>query len=179
MSKKAFTLIEIVVSIVLVSILYMFAMNSFPKKNQKRDDKSISLETLKEDLLKFDFKRSITLKCIEDDLSCFVFLDGSKEPLEKKIPPFLSAKPTVYKYNRAREKVEFPDLELGDIDYYHIVFEYHCKKNAICDEYIVQNSENEKVYIFSNLQKKPVQLKYLNDVDQYFEDKIQEVKDAF
>jgi len=63
------------------------------------------------------------------------------------------------------------------MDYYNIVFEFHCKKNKICDEYIVH--ADDAITIFSNLQKKPVKLKYLNDVDQYFEDKIQEVKDAF
>ena len=179
-SKKSFTLFEIIISIILISIIYTIAINNFSSKEYKSIDK-ITLENLKEELLKYgkenSIENSITIKCIADDLSCFIFLDNNKIPEKEKLEPFLKQQPEVYKYNKNQEKIEFMDLELEQLQRYEIIFQYSCKKNSKCDEFIVQT--DELTYIFNTINKKPDTIKYLNDIDEYFDSRIEEVKDAF
>jgi len=49
--------------------------------------------------------------------------------------------------------------------------------NQKCSELIVELED--LVYIFNDIKNKPETIKYINDIDIYFEDKIQEVRDAF
>jgi hypothetical protein len=171
--KKAFTLFEIVISIILVSIVYMFAINSFKKQDIVSD--SITLNNLKQKLLQSDFEESILIKCIEDDFTCFIYLDEQIQ--EKRTNPIFESKPTVYSYDRDYERVEFKRLELENLDSYDIVFEYECKKNKKCSELIVETDKD--VYIYNALDRNPTKIDYINDVRDYFDEKINEVRDAF
>ena len=178
--KKTFTLFEIIISIILVSIIYSFAINSFStKKKIKSDD--VTIFNLKEKLLKYgkenEMGDNITIKCIRDDFSCYLFIDDDKIPLEDKIKPFFLDTPTIYKYNKELEKIDFLDLELEQLERYEVIFKYSCKKNKKCSEFIVE-TEN-MIYIFNDIKKKPDTIKYISDIDDYFELKVEEVKDAF
>lgn len=174
MLKKSFTLFELIISILLISIVYIFAINSFPKFVENKNTDT-SIENLKEDLFSFEFEDTVSIKCIEDDLQCFVFLDDVIQ--KQKLNAFFDTNPTVYEYNNKLNIVEFEPLELEQLQSYNIVFEFTCKKNGKCDEYIIET--DNKVYIFSNLNNKVDTIKYISDIDQYFDKKIQEVKDAF
>ena len=179
-SRKSFTLIEIIIGIILISIIYTIVINSYSSKTKNSTD-TITLENLKEKIQNLgeenSMNDSITIKCIADDLSCFVFLDDSLQPLEEKIKPFLKQQPTVYNYNKNQEKIEFLDLELEQLQRYEVVFQYSCKKNRKCDEFIVETED--LTYIYNNIKKKPDTIKYINDISEYFDTKIEEVKDAF
>ncbi len=176
MTQKSFTLFEIIISIILITIIYIFAINSFSNSVAKRAG-DITLENLKEKLLKFDFQNQISVKCIEDDFSCFIFIDGQKEPIEEKIEKLFLEKPTIYHYDKDLERVEFPDLELEQLQRYEVVFEYSCKKNNRCSELVVENQD--EIYLFNDIYTKPIKLKYLSDVEDLIEKNIQEVRDAF
>ena len=177
MSKnKAFTLFEIIIVIILVSIIYTFAINSFSKNKPKHPD-GITLSNLKEKLLEFEFDEDITIQCLADDFSCFVFLDDDLEPQEEKIKDLFKNKPTIYSYSKELERLEFLDLELEQLQRYEIIFKYNCKKNKKCSELIVET--DNLVYIFNDIKNKPKTIKYISDIDSFFDNKIQEVKDAF
>jgi len=57
------------------------------------------------------------------------------------------------------------------------VFEYTCNSNRKCTESII--SMNDKLYILNDLKIKPTIIKNKEDVVDYFQDKIYEVRDAF
>ena len=57
------------------------------------------------------------------------------------------------------------------------MFEYTCNSNRKCTESII--SMNDKLYILNDLKIKPTIIKNKEDVVDYFQDKIYEVRDAF
>jgi hypothetical protein len=172
--KKAFTLFELIIAVILVSLLYYFAIDSFSQKNFK-EKKNITLTNLKQTLLQYDFNDNITIQCIEDDFSCFVFIDDILQ--KEKINPLFKEVPTIYNYAKDLTRVDFNELELEQLDTYNIVFKYSCKKDKKCSEYIVELPN--KVYIFNDIYTKPTTINYISDINDYFDNKIQEVKDAF
>ncbi|MEA3513313.1 MAG: prepilin-type N-terminal cleavage/methylation domain-containing protein [Campylobacterota bacterium] len=177
MKQKAFTLFEIIITIILISIFYLFAINSF-SNSSKIDGDVITLNNLKQELLKVDFEEEINIQCNNQDLSCLVFVDGVlDEDEEGKIENLFLKEPIVYKYNKNLEDIEFQDLELEQLERQNIVFKYSCKKNRKCDEMIVQTED--KVYVFNDIHNKPITLNYIDEVSDFFDDKIGEIKDAF
>jgi prepilin-type N-terminal cleavage/methylation domain-containing protein len=172
--KKAFTLFEIMITIILISILYIFAINNF-SKGLSFGQNNINFENLKTKLISYEFDDKITIKCIEDDFSCFVFVDDQIQ--DSKIKPFFKDIPTIYNYSKDLERIELLDLELEQLQNYNVVFEYSCTKEQRCDEMIVEMPN--KIYIFNDIHKGPIVVQNLSDVDEYFESKIREVKDAF
>lgn len=174
MIKKAFTLFEIVIVVILISVFYLFAISSF-SNNSTLTQQKVQLLNLKEELLKKGFEEKITIKCIADEYSCFVFIDGEKQ--DEMLDPLFEKKPIIYKYEKNPESIEFSDYEAEQLDRYEIVFEFSCKKNKKCDEYIIE-TEN-MVYAIHNLALKPHTFEYMNDINEMFEAKIREVRDAF
>lgn len=177
MSKKrgAFTLFEIMIVIIITIVLYSFAINSFTKKSNSLDSK-VTLLNLKKILLKYDFDNIITIQCRSEDLNCMVFVDGTLQK-DIKISNLFNDIPTIYKYNKELDKIEYPDLNLEDMGSYQIVFKYSCRADRKCDEFIVEDTN--KIYIFNDINMKPIVYNYISDVDDYFDSKIEEVKDAF
>lgn len=172
-NKKSFTLFEVLIAIFLISLLYIFAINSFQKTVTKQDE--ITLKNVKQFLLKQEFKNDVVLKCTQEDIGCFLFIDG--ELHNETIPLYFSSAPTVYEYSSKLDRIEFIDLELVQLQRYEIVFEYSCNKQQKCREMIVETEQN--VLIFNNFYKEPKVIEYISDIDSYFENKVQEVKDAF
>ena len=172
--KKAFTLFEIIIAIILISLLYYFAIDSFDKKQLLVQDK-ITLFNLKSTLLKYEFDNDIEVKCIDDRFDCFLFIDGAIQ--QKKLPSFFDKKPIIYKYQKDLEQIEYLTLELEALEKYDIIFDYKCIKSGKCTESIVETEE--KVYIFNDLYNKPDIIDTISDINQYFTKKEEEVKDAF
>lgn len=171
--KKSFTLFEIIIVIILISVLYTFAIGSFTSKS-KKNLHTITLMNLKTELLKFEYEKTIEIQCVEDDLSCFVFSDGVKQ--DDKISNLFHEQPIVYKYNQNQDKIEYTPLELEEMERYNIVFKYSCDNYGKCSEFIVEDGDD--IYIFNDIKLKPIKYKYLGDIDDYFNKKIEEVKDA-
>ncbi|MEA3354788.1 MAG: hypothetical protein U9Q33_13330 [Campylobacterota bacterium] len=174
MFKRSFTLFEIIISIILISLVYYFAVSSFTNNTFRKKD-NINLLNLKEELLKYEYNDNITVKCVDDTFDCFIFKDGVVE--DTKIVSLFKEKPTVYTYRQNYETVEFPYLELEQLQRYDVVFQYSCKSNNRCSEYIVQT--DDLVYVMNNIYKEALTFKYLNEVDDFFIQNIEKVKDAF
>jgi hypothetical protein len=173
-NKPAFTLFELVIVVVLVGIIYYFAISNI-NFNKTNLDK-ISLTNLKQTLLKYDFDDKIELKCTDDGAKCMIFVDGILQT--DMIENLFKTAPEVYKYSKNLEQIEYKDIELEQLQRYEICFEYHINKRGDSSQMIVNLGE-DGVYIFDNIHDKPTYIKYLSDVPLYFDDKIAEVKDAF
>ena len=154
----------------------MFAINSF-STSSKININGITLKNLKSKLLQYEFENKITIKCIKDDLSCFVFLDDDILPQEDKIMNLFKKEPNIYSYKQDSERLEFVDLELEQLQRYEVFLELNCKKNQKCSEFVLELPN--KVMIFNNIYSKPIELKYLSDVEDLIQNNVQEVKDAF
>ncbi len=174
MSKlKGFTLFEIIISLILISILYLFAINKFNLTS--KDINKLNLSNLKEELISYGYDSSISIKCIKKDYSCFVFIDGELQ--ENKITGLFFKEPIVYKYNERLEQIEYEPLELEKLEREDIIFEYSCNEEKKCTELIAFVGDNG--YIFNDIYLKPIKVRSIGEVEDYFLDKIEEVKDAF
>lgn len=174
--KKGFTLIELVIVILIISIVYLliFSNNSFNIKNQ---EEKITLYNLKDFLLKnFDFEKELSFLCIEKDFSCYVKTDG-KIVEDFKINHFFIKIPDIYEYNIEERRVNFKDLRIENFDY-KVVFELKINSDYKTNEFILDTLEN-KVYVFNSIFTRPKLYETLNESFEAFNLSQIEVKDAF
>jgi prepilin-type N-terminal cleavage/methylation domain-containing protein len=172
--KRAFTLVEIVIVVIIISIVYYFSISNFNVKLSKPQD-NLSLINLKNHLLKYEFQDNITIKCVDNGKLCYILIDGAIT--KHQIKDLFKIRPEVYSYNKQLDMLEFADLEMEKLESFEVCFEYSIDKYLKSSDIIVQT--NDKVYIFNSIHNKPIVLDYLSDVDVYFDDKQQELKDAF
>jgi len=170
---NAFTLFELLIVISLISVFYFFVVSNINIKKQTYDN--LKLETLKTFMLSQDFEENAVLKCIEDGKKCLLFTDNKQTDIV--VEDLFESRPEVYKYSDALDRIFFQDLELEELETYEVCFEYKVNRDGKSDEMIVDTGDN--VFIFNAIKNKAEVIKYLNDIPNYFDEKIQEVKDAF
>lgn len=96
--KKAFSLIELMIVIVIIGVVYTLAIGNFQKIGE--ESSRVTLETLKEYLQKFPHDESVKFLCLDACSGCDVFVDGEKQTeLEGKFDKFLDKSVKVYRYN--------------------------------------------------------------------------------
>lgn len=167
--KRAFTLIELILVILLTSSVYviMFSSSSFFVKNPK--DKFL-LENTKEFLMNnYEFENKISLVCIEDKFTCFVSIDEQINTKTKIENVFVNI-PEVYEYNKHRVQARFKSVRIDDIEY-DVIFRFEINKDFKIKEYILDTLEN-KVYVFNSIFQKAKVLGSVNEAFETFEKKI-------
>lgn len=174
--KKAFTLIELIIVIVLISTTYflVFSNNSF---SVKKNEKILDLFNLKEYLLNnFEFEKELSFLCIEDDFSCYVKKDGI---LDKnfKVTNFFKTKPDIYEYNSDERKVEFEELRVDNVNH-NVIFELKINSDYKTNEFITDTLDSE-IFVFNSIFTKPKIYKSLNESFEVFNINKTKVKDAF
>jgi len=173
-TKKGFTLIEIIIVIILISVIYYLTFANFNTTQAKVD--KINLFNLKQTLKKMNFNDKVSLKCIDNEkVECFFVVDGTIQ--NERFTGLFDKCPTVYEYSRHQKVIYFDDVELERLETLPICFEYELKKSGQGSQMFVETENN--VYIYDNILDKPTKIDYINDVSVYFDDKISEVKDAF
>ena len=91
--KKAFSLIELMIVIVIMGVIYTLSVTSF---NQKSEELSkVTLLNLKEFMQNQKYEKNVKLLCLDDCKSCDVYVDGVKS---KTIEDFLDESVRVYRY---------------------------------------------------------------------------------
>jgi len=163
---RSITLIEILVSITLISVLYMFVMNNQSKIINKHNTNPISLDNLYQFLINFDYSHTISLKCIDDkDYSCFVFADGHK--ISKKFKLFDSL-PTIYVNDSLATKKYFDNLEIDDIST-EIVFDFTIDRYKKYQSFIL--SYKDKFYLYNPIYLYPKKYDLLSIITDENEEK--------
>ena len=174
--KKSFTLIELIIVIILISTIY-FVSFSNSMFFVKKDSTNINLGNIKEYLLEnFDFENEVSIKCIEEDFQCFIFVDSVLQE-DIKINKLLANVPEIYEFNKNENRIFFKSKRINDIEY-DIIFEIIINNDFISNEFILDTLDN-KVYVFNSLFRKVEIYESLNEVFDNFSKKEEEVKDAF
>ncbi len=149
-------------------------LSNFSMKQKNKD--FVTLSNLKQSLLKFDFKDKISLKCVDDEnVDCLVIIDDNIQ--NEKISKLFKSCPDVYEYSKDQTRMEFDDLELEQLLRLEICFEFEVNKNGYSSQMIVDT--HDEVFIYDNISQKPKKIKYINDIGLYFDEKNDEVKNAF
>lgn len=174
--KKSFTLIELIIVIILISVSYYLIFSNSNFKIQDRS-KMISIVNIKAYMLKnFPYEDTLSLLCIEDDLSCYIRIDGKIDE-ELKIENLFKIKPDVYAYTKDEEILEFNTINIENISE-NVFFELNIDKDFKTNELIV-DSLNDKVYIFNSIFPKTQVYNSLSEAFDNFNISQVEVQDAF
>jgi len=136
--KKAFSLIELLIVILIIGIIYTLSVGNF-KKLKDSSEKKLTLKTLKEYLQSIEHEDSVELLCLDDCSSCDIFVDTQKYT-SKPIEDFLDKSVKVYRY----------DFNLGMIEKEYkndVCFSFSVDKKGVSDQLIVEY--DGKVYDYT------------------------------
>ena len=135
--KKAFSLIELLIVILIVGIVYTLSIGNF--KKMKDDTKKLSLQDLKEYLQELPHEDSAKILCLDDCTTCDIFIDGKKYN-KNNIEIFLDKNVKTYRYDFSLGMVE---LEKN----FEICFSYSVDKKGVGEQVFVEFKD--KVYDFT------------------------------
>jgi len=171
-SKKSFTLIEIIIVTIIISLIYYLSISNISFKTTVKN--KMNLIDLPKVMKSYQYENTIILKCINEGLKCFVYADGV---IIDEFDNLFKSKPIVYNYNKELNSIYFEDIELKHLERHEVVFEYKIDKYHKANDLIVEY--NDKVYIYNSFYDKAIVLEYLSDVNIYFEENERKVRDAF
>jgi len=153
LTKRAFSLIELLIVIVIIGVVYTISIGNFEKIKQKSE--KLTLKNLKEYLQSLPYKKNAQLLCLDDCFKCEVLLDGERF---KELENFLDSSVRSYRY----------DFSYGMIDAQKdddICFSYAIDKKGVGQQVLVEFKN--KFYDYST---------YLTPVSIY--SSLQEARDA-
>ncbi len=142
--KRAFSLIELLIVIMIVGVVYTLAIGNFNRLSS--ESSKLTLENLKEYLNFIKHSENVKLLCLDDCSECDVIVDGVKS---KTIEDFLDESVRVYRYEFSYGAVEIEKEVFFNIDDVEedVCFSYEVDKNGVGDQVLVEFKE--KVYDFS------------------------------
>jgi len=148
LNKKAFSLIELLIVIVIIGVVYTLAIKGFAQVAD--NTKQVSIGSLKEYLQSIPHENRVEFLCLDDCSSCDVFVDGEiAKSLKGKFDNFLDSSVKVYRYDFYQgllpitEKTYFNDEGVEE----NICFSYSVDKGGVGDQVFVEY--NKKVYDFT------------------------------
>jgi prepilin-type N-terminal cleavage/methylation domain-containing protein len=158
--KKAFSLIELLIVIVIIGVVYTLAITNL--QNVKEEKITPSFDNLKEYLRSFleEDTQEVRLLCLDDCTLCSVYRDTQKV---KEIESFFDDSVQGYRYDMLQGAREiqndvFFNKEGTQED---VCFSFSLNRNLVTDQVIVVYKE--KAYDFSSYFEKPVRYDYLEE----------------
>lgn len=139
MKKKAFSLIELLIVIVIIGVVYNLSVTNFQKRSDEVEN--ITLLNLKKYLKSLDYKESAKLLCLDNCRSCDILVDGEKSI---HLEDFLDESVKVYRYDylsgaqEIMQEVYFNEEDIQE----DVCFSYTVDKNGIGDQVFVEFKES-------------------------------------
>lgn len=147
--RKAFSLIELLIVVIIIGVVYNLAVGSF-EKIAKPQSQEVTLQELKGFLAKIEYEKEIKLLCLDDCSRCNLFVDGvAAEDFEEVFEDFLDISVEVYRYDPLLGVVEYQQelyFDRNDVEQ-RVCFSYAMGRDRIGEQILVKFKE--KVYDFS------------------------------
>lgn len=174
MNKRAFTLIELLIVVLIIGIVYTLAVSNI--QSLKDDKVKPSLLNLKNYLISLSYNDSVKLMCLDKCNDCSIYIDGK---LNKKhstgFDDFLDSSVETYRYDfnlgmiNLKKKIYY---NLKDIEK-EICFSYKVDKKWVGDQVIVEYKGN--IYDFTQYITNTLRYPSLDDFLTAKEEQIQKV----
>ncbi len=156
MFRRAFSLIELLIVVLIIGIVYTLGVSSFQQIGEK--SKEVTLLNLREYLQSLEHEKSVKFLCLDDCSSCDIFIDGEvDESLKGAFDDFLDDKIEVYRYDvfqglqKVTNEVYFNSEEVEE----SVCFSYTVDKKGVGDQVFVKF--RGKVYDYTSyMQQTPV-----------------------
>lgn len=139
MQKRAFSLIELLIVIVIMGVVYTLAINNFSRLSDQSNN--LSLANLKEYLSSLDFENEAKLVCLDDCSVCDIYLDGNKS---KSIEGLLDSSVKSYRYESSYGFVEQDPEVFFNKDGVEesVCFTFSVDNEGVADQVLVGYKEN-------------------------------------
>lgn len=165
-NSKAFTLFELLIVVVLISILYGVFVHKLSRPKKQETDK-LTLINLKSFLSDIPFKHKAEVICLEPCQECYLYLDGKKAD-EKGFPLFKKA-PQVYFPDRYGQinTVSFLPIMDKNSALHDVCFKFSLFNNKSSSYYAVQ--EDKKYYLMDPYMQGVKMTHSFSDVTAFFD----------
>ena len=174
MYKKAFSLIELLIVVIIIGVVYTLAITNFQKVGDA--SQQVTLQTLKKYLQTFPHTQNVKFICLEDCASCSVFVDGEKvDGLEGVFDNFIDENIEVYNYQfssgfqEIEKEIYFNKEDIEE----SVCFSYDINREGIGTQVIIKF--REKVYDYTSNTLIAPTYKTLDEVIEQKENLMQEV----
>jgi len=170
--KKAFSLIELMIVIVIIGVVYTLAITKLQTVGETKEEPTLA--NLKEYLLSYmkEDVKNVKLLCLDDCSECDIYADDSKVATLKN---FLDSSVMTYRYDflqGAQETQEAVYFNKEDVQE-SVCFSLNVNRNRVADQVLV--AFKDKVYDYTPYFEKTGVYDSLEDVVQKKEDMAQEV----
>ena len=149
MQRRAFSLVELLIVVLIIGIVYTLAVSSFAKVSEESNQ--ITLKSLREFLQSLPHEKSVKLLCLGDCSSCSVLVDGEvDEELKGTFDNFLDDSIEVYRYDfyqglqKITQEVYFNSEDVEE----DVCFSYTLDKKGVGDQVFIKF--NRKVYDYTS-----------------------------
>jgi prepilin-type N-terminal cleavage/methylation domain-containing protein len=136
--KKAFSLIELLIVVVIIGVIYTLAVTGI--KQTANVEEKVTLKNLKGYLKSLPYQKSVRFLCLDDCSSCDIYIDGnlSKE-FDGVFDDFLDDSVKTYRYDK---QTGMQDVE------YDVYFNIENIEESVCFSYEVDSKGvGEQVYV--------------------------------
>jgi prepilin-type N-terminal cleavage/methylation domain-containing protein len=147
--RKAFSLIELMIVIVIIGVVYTLAINNFQKIEEEAT--KVNLHTLKEYLQKFPHAENVKFLCLNQCTSCNIFVDGEKQKdLEGVFDGMLDEDIKVYRFDFNLGVVQqTPEIYFNQEDVEEdVCFSYTIDEQGIGEQVLIEYKK--EVYDYSS-----------------------------
>ncbi len=170
--RKAFSLIELLIVILIIGVVYTMAIGNFQKL--KEEETVVTMQTLKEYLQKIPHEKEVKLLCLNECFNCSIFVDDEKIESQTPFEDILDSSVNVYRYDPLLGVMEqTQDIYFNDEDIEESVcFSFSVDKKGVGDQVLVELKES--VYDFSTYFKKTPKYSSLEEAIEAKENLLQE-----
>ena len=165
-NSKAFTLFELLIVVLLISILYGVFVHKLSRAPQAKTDQ-LTLMNLKSFLLNIPFKRKIEVLCLEPCKECNIYIDGKKAKSDAF--SLFKSSPNIYlpdNFGQVRTISFLPIIDKkGAIN--NVCFKFSLFNNKSSSYYALE--DDSKYYLFDSYMKDVKKTKSFSDVTSFFD----------
>lgn len=159
MQKKAFTLIELLLVVVIIGVIYGLVINSMQRINDK--EANLGFESLPSFVASFHQNNHVAFTCIDNCKKCALYIDGEKV---KDVEPFMKKERVLrfwrFDANIGTQELRFTPIFDEDEREFDVCFNYEVFNDGSYSEMIVETQKQSydyrgpfhKVDHFSSLQ---------------------------
>ena len=172
MQKKAFTLIELLLVVVIIGVIYGLVINSMQRITDK--EASLSFETLPSFLETMYQQNSVAFVCIDNCQECALYVDGEKV---KEVDAFMAEERALrfwrFDANQGTQELRFTPIFDEDDREFDVCFRYEIFKDGSSSEMIVETQKHS--YDYRGRFRKVERFSSLQTLEEHRQDELQEV----
>lgn len=172
-NKKAFSLLELVMVIVLIGVVTSIMLPNLFKTNTKN---TIELDSLKRYLVSnYSFSKNISYICVERSLLCYIFIDGVRN--ENIIKNIFVEEPSVYSSISPYNRMEFDRVYINEFDEVGVIFKLTINSDFKSNDFLLDYDNT--IYHYNSIKDKASTYKDIGEYRDYVEFKLAETKYDF